>query len=305
MPDNGFVEAVGAEAGGSCTLCQVVFTTTNWRHPCRQCGGAVCNACSKHRLRLPEHPQWGHVRVCNRCASAVAGARAMTVEEDLLVSSEIVNQLRSAQAHSDAQCKASKQVLLELEAEAAGDAGLMERYARDPENEAYSFSLLRDLAQQRWSGLLASLEGQGQMRAELQERHRQLVERRDKVTSQLKWRSDRRAALEGEVALVNECEAQRDALADQAADLKRAVEEMRRRMRVLEAERQEQQQSWSDIGSASGSWKPSRGMRHPVADGQVVTISTGRSDPLLMQLSGRPAACLRRTECLRHQCSLM
>lgn len=289
------------EADAVCPLCRAQFTTTFRRHHCRHCGTLVCDDCSKQRIRLPGQSSGGKVRVCNPCASSISQSQASGFEEDLAVNSEIIDHLRGALSQRYAESEASKRVLLELEAEATRDPLLLEQYARDPESDAHSFAVLQQRVQERWAALHSSLEQQARLQAELQERRRQLAQRRDEAAAQQRGLSERRAAVDAELAEMARAEARRDELARGEAGLGEAVAAARRRVRELELERREheerrerQQRRWRtgriELRSAEAAGAPG-------AAAQAFTISTGRRDPLLAG-GGRLEGC-------RRSCALM
>lgn len=278
----------------------MAFTTTFRRHHCRQCGGLVCDDCSRQRVRLPSNPSLGKVRVCDPCASAIGEEQATGFQEDLAVNSEIIGQLRAALGQSYAECESFKRVLLELEALASGDPTALAEYSGDPESPAHSFPVLRDRVQQQWAQLLLSLDGQGRLRVELEERERNLADQRSLVVEKEQELHQRRAALDGELAEMAKIEATRDELVRREAELEQAVAGARRRVRDLELERKERQEREA---RRQGRWRNGRASPLPSPPGTpppvAFTISTGRLDPLM---GGRRT---NRLDGCRRSCHLM
>eukprot|EP00434_Breviolum_minutum_P034668 symbB.v1.2.030688.t1/scaffold3488.1/size55655/2 len=118
-----------------CPRCRSQFTTIFRRHHCRNCGGLVCDDCSRNRTRIPRDLSLGNVRVCDDCFKTIGDHHAAGAEEDL-----VLREL--AQKHS--QIEAFKKVMLELEAEASSDKSKLQEYAQDPQNDEFSFNVLQD-----------------------------------------------------------------------------------------------------------------------------------------------------------------
>lgn len=293
---------VDEEKATGCPRCKTVFTTTFRRHHCRQCGGLVCDDCSRHRVRLSRNPLLGKVRVCDACVSAISEHQATGFEEDLAVNHEIIAQLRSALSKSYAECETFKRMLLELEADALGDGSALESFSRDPESDAHSFPALRDRVEQQWALLLQQLDEQRRLRQELEERRSGLQEQRTAAASQEQELRTRRAVLDNELAEVAKVEAARDELVRVEAELERAVAGARRRVQLLELERKERQEReaqrrgrWRS-GNPAASPGPSPPGSPPA---MAFTISTGRADPLLA------GGSRNRLEGCRRACAVM
>jgi len=285
------------EQSTACSRCGAVFSTTFRRHHCRQCGALVCDDCSKQRLRLPRNPSWGKVRVCDACAVAIGQNHASGFEEDLLVNSEIITQLRSALGESQKENEAFKKVLLDLDVEAARTIGDQTATVFDHEDSTCcTFDHLKDRAQQRWAVLLDSIEQHSRLHEELVNRRIKLLERREEAAADQREILCRHAALDEQLAEMASCEGQRDELFRRAANLEQAVVGARRRVQQLELERrehqerltQQQQVRWGTGRIATPPGSPTRGP-------QAFTISTGRQDPLLSGSAGNRLHGCRRS----------
>eukprot|EP00026_Physarum_polycephalum_P010258 Phypoly_transcript_10414.p1 GENE.Phypoly_transcript_10414~~Phypoly_transcript_10414.p1 ORF type:complete len:357 (+),score=73.21 Phypoly_transcript_10414:41-1072(+) len=51
-----------------CPLCSTTFSIFTRKHHCRKCGNIFCDACSDHRINLPEYGFTKPVRACSKCA---------------------------------------------------------------------------------------------------------------------------------------------------------------------------------------------------------------------------------------------
>lgn len=290
------------EQSTACSRCGAIFSTTFRRHHCRQCGALVCDDCSRQRLRLPRNPSWGKVRVCDECAVAIGQNHASGFEEDLLVNSEIITQLRSALARSQSENEAFKKVLLELDVEAMRTIGDQTACISDREDSTCcTFDNLKDRAQQQWAVLLESIDQHSRLHEELVNRRIKSLERREEAAAHQREILCRHAALDEQLAELACCEGERDELVRKAADLEQAVVVARRRVQQLELERrehqerlaQQQQVRWGTgrIANPPASSPP----RSPTQGLQAFTISTGRQDPLLSSSVGNRLQGCRRS----------
>eukprot|EP00158_Paraphelidium_tribonemae_P009998 Partr_v1_DN29026_c1_g3_i3_m58722 putative Zinc finger, FYVE domain containing len=59
-----------------CERCRTLFTLTNRKHHCRNCGKTYCNQCSRNNIQLPRLGINKEVRVCDGCYSSVTGKTA-------------------------------------------------------------------------------------------------------------------------------------------------------------------------------------------------------------------------------------
>ena len=66
-----------------CSRCRSQFTLTNRVHHCRNCGNAVCNACSSKRLELPNYGFNDPVRVCETCYSSKVDGRSVSNADNM------------------------------------------------------------------------------------------------------------------------------------------------------------------------------------------------------------------------------
>lgn len=249
---------------------------------------------------------WGKVRVCDPCYASISESHAEGFEEDLAGKSEMIQQLRSALSQSYMEQESSKRVMLELEAEASNDNSFLEEHARDPESGAHSFSAVQTRVQDHWTNLLAGLELQAQRQAELQQKHQQLIVRREEAVALHRELQQRRAGLDAELGEMAKAEAHRDELVRLEAKLDEEVAAVRRRVHELELERQEREARQTARGRLGGGLGGSRleitGAER-TGSGEAFTISAGRQDPLLAR--NRLEGCRDRLEGCRRACALM
>mmetsp|Transcript_12214 Transcript_12214/g.29153 ORF Transcript_12214/g.29153 Transcript_12214/m.29153 type:complete len:308 (+) Transcript_12214:52-975(+) len=272
----------------ACPRCDAQFTTYFRRHHCRHCGGLVCDDCSRHRTRIPQDPSLGNVRVCDDCFKVIGDHHAAVLEEDLALGRHLIEQLKDALKQKHDQSEAYKKVMLELEAEAVGNRARLDQHEKDPESEDFSFKTLQDTVQQCWSDVMNSLEAQGKVMRDLEERQRDVLKRREDLISTEEEMSDRYQRLDAELAEVTRMEAKRDELFRLEGELERAVGAERRRVRELELGRQAQQELEAERISQRLGWG-SRPLRstEPVA----FTISTGRQEHSQSRLDGCRRSC--------------
>lgn len=313
-----------------CPLCNTRFSRTFRKHHCRQCGRVVCETCSPQRLRLPKLPKEGKVRVCNPCVGALGERQAEGFEEDLAAYDESIATLRHADRKVYEDCEVFKRVLLELDAEASGNMGLVEEHFLDPETHLASFDTLKERAQKQWAGLLDARIQEKVRHQELLDRHQDSLQRVEQARGTEEELKVKKASLMEQVKLVDIVEAERDELTRRQSELEQAIEEKRRRVRELETRRQarqevqqrQQQQAanrqdrWRPFsfgGSAApntsssperrsspvGSTEPSPLMA-PHQDPEAFTITAGQGDPWNQQ--SRLDGC-RRTA--RQSCVVM
>lgn len=265
----------------ACPRCKAAFTTTFRRHHCRHCSGLVCDTCSRHRLRLPGHPNSAKVRVCDSCEVLIGESQATVLQEDLAVNQEIVEQLKGVLNQSFKDCEAFKRVLLELEAAATGDSSAVAGHLQDPESDEHSFPKLLARVQTQWEQLRHSLQGGVSVKAELQERLQLAREKLEATTEQESLLLERHGRLDKELVDVVRMEEEKEMLTRLDAELERKVTWARRRVRELELERREMLARRGPQASPPGS-------PGPVA----FTISTGRVDgPREGRLDGCRKAC--------------
>jgi len=233
---------------------------------------------------------WGKVRVCDPCAIELSDHRASGCEEDLAVNTEINAQLRNALNQKFAECEEFKRILLELDAEATGSSEQIQRYQEDPENDMHSFGILKERAEEQWAHLTSSLEKQIHSKIELDARHSTLLQFRDDEVQKKTEFAQKRAGMEAQLAQVDKLEAQRQELARDEEELKKAIEVARRQVRELEREKKDHDEQQVERRSRRSSPEPSppgsprsRPRLEPVA----FTISAGREDPLLRRTAER------------------
>lgn len=284
--DDGQAQADGKET--HCPRCRSQFTTYFRRHHCRNCGGLVCDDCSRNRTRIPRDLSLGNVRVCDDCFKTIGDHHAAGAEEDLVLSQQLIDRLRGELAQKHSQIEAFKKVMLELEAEASSDPSCLDEYTRDPQNDQFSFNLLQEKVQSSWGRVTKSLEAQGSRKAELEERQSAALTRRTELAAKEEELTSKRQELDSELAEVSRLEARRDELFREEGDLQQAVTNERRKVRELEMSRKEQQEMEAERMGLHSSWgSRARGSNEPAA----FTISTGREEHRRSRLEGCKRSC--------------
>lgn len=259
-------------------------------------------------MRLPQFPLLGKVRVCDACVHEIGETQQIDFEEDLAVNSDIISQLRAALNQSHLQSEALKRILVQLAAEASGDSSILDQYQRDPQSEEFSFSVLRMKLEAHWKGLRDRWEEQRCERTELEERQSTWLRLQDEATGEEQLLSSRRAVLDKEMGVMASAEARRDELVRLEVDLQQAVINARQRVRKMELDQAEDNQTRQS--GRLNSWGPARQARRSSTSSSAgppaaFTITTGRQDPLLGD-GGRDRCFSARIDgCRRSACALM
>eukprot|EP00929_Paragymnodinium_shiwhaense_P032201 TRINITY_DN17897_c0_g1_i1.p1 TRINITY_DN17897_c0_g1~~TRINITY_DN17897_c0_g1_i1.p1 ORF type:complete len:325 (+),score=83.07 TRINITY_DN17897_c0_g1_i1:127-1101(+) len=305
---SGLAAGLGRDKG-TCPLCGTAFSHRNRHHHCRQCGTLTCDDCSKHRLRLPGDNSGNKVRICDNCVKQRTEDHAAHVEEELDVSAQIISQLRSNLMLRYRQLEAYKRVLLQLEADATGNRALLQKYESDPESDAYSFNVLQELAQQRWSELLAKLESRPAERQQLLDAQKELLQQLETVTAEEAALRGERARLDERLAEATRVRAEKDELVRSELKLQEAVESARKRILELENEREAQERREEErrrrwnlgrvIGREQGGGREAASIGSDGQQPSSYTITAGIEDPLV---GGQPRS---RLEGCRRQCTVM
>ncbi|CAK9055496.1 unnamed protein product [Durusdinium trenchii] len=290
-PTSSLIGSDDGQADGKethCPRCRSQFTTYFRRHHCRNCGGLVCDDCSRNRTRIPRDLSLGIVRVCDDCFKTIGDHNAAGAEEDLVFSQQLIERLRAELAQKHTQIEAFKKVLLELEAEASKDSSQLDEYAQDPHNDDFSFGVLQDKVQKSWSSMTKSLEAQGSRKLQLEEQQRAAMEQQKDLAKKEEELMAKRQELDAQLAEVSRLEARRDELSRKEAELQRAVANERQTVRELEMSRKAQQEMEAERMSLQQWRARPRGSSEPVA----FTISTGREELRRNRLEGCKRACI-------------
>lgn len=268
-----------------CPRCAVRFTTLVRRHHCRNCGGVVCENCSRSRLRLPSQENRQKQRVCDACCTKLAQETSTSIAEDLEQKNAVVKQLRFALSERYAECEVFKKVLLELDAESTGDRSLLEHYLKDPESDAASFEHLKARTKQNWDTLKESLQLQKENQANMVQNIQASTEKRDLALQRDREEQERKKKLdEVHDEMVRACAA-KDQLVRKEHQLNAELDAARRRVRELEQRRSEEQ---TNRALRADRWRLARGGSQETSGGIqpmaiTTTITEGRSDSLVQR----------------------
>lgn len=262
-------------------------------------------------MRLPTDTTAGKARVCNSCAKKLMELQVADFEEDLDVSTQIVGEIKNSLRLRFAENNVFKRIILDFEVDCTANTGLLDKYAQDPENDAYSFSILIDLAQQRLGEMRAEIDAVAERKRVLVEEHQTAQIRCDAAAKMEINLTELRRTLAKESETMAKAETECMELQDKRANLQESHLNARMRIRELELERREYQERESQ---GSQRWRVGRIQRASLPASAVesdpgglsYTITEGREDTLVGGDAHRGGSFLDRVEsCRRGACSLM
>mmetsp|Transcript_7309 Transcript_7309/g.18391 ORF Transcript_7309/g.18391 Transcript_7309/m.18391 type:complete len:345 (-) Transcript_7309:53-1087(-) len=292
----------------SCPRCDAQFSYLFRRHHCKNCGGLVCDNCSKGRARLPNNPVAGKARVCDQCVVDFSEDHVTSVREELAMKQQIIDQIKRALGQKHEEGEANKVVILELIAEAAGEDSRLQAYLADSEGDEHSFVKLRDLIDEQWTNLLSSLDRASAKSAAFEVKCQEARATVAKNQAEEEELLAKKAALDVRVDEMEVAAAEREELQREADELRESVAQARKQVQELEMERRDrlerQAQRQRRLGLSFGTRGVAARQASPAESPQLgrapITISTGRQDPLLQR-----RAPGRLEECRRSVCAVM